>query len=436
MDPIGILDVFNYFLTVVFGMPLIISLAGGFKTRRDWIVFFTLCPLLLAIQTYSLLAWGSYITRQLYPLIMHLPILLGLVFGMKKPVGISLASVCIGVLCCRFPRHAGIIVAAVTKSVLAEEIAYVIATALLFPVFLRCFVPSARDTMAESPRALLLFGSLPAIYYIYDFTIITRSYLFSFEILPFNPDYSKTQIITEMIPSVVGMLYLVYTAAYHRQLCQRTQAELQSSLLGGQLKQAEADMATLRQAEAQAAAYQHDMRHHLAAISAFLEADKPQQAENYIRQVQSGIEAITPKRFCENELVNLLCSSFSARAERMGVRLTVEAALSGSLAIPDTALCALLSNGLENALNAVGKTTAEDRRWVEFYCGVRLDKLLIEIRNPYIGRIVFRDGLPETVRAHHGYGCLSIRTIVQIHRGLCDFKAENGIFTLRVALPM
>ena len=435
MEPIGILDVFNYALTVVFGMPLMVLLAGGFKARRDWIVFFLMCSVLLTFQTYSLLTWGWYTTRQLYPLIMHLPILLGLVFGMKKPVGISLVSVCAGVLCCRFPRHAGIVVAAVTRSALAEEIAYIVITVLLFPLLLRYFVPSARDTMAESPKTLLFFGSLPVIYYIYDFAIISRSQFLSFEILPFDPDYSDVQIIREIIPSVVGMLYLAYTTAYRQQLRQRTQAELQNSLLEGQLRQAEAEMASLRQAEALAATYQHDMRHHLAAINAFLEADKPQQAEKYIRQVQAGIEAITPKRFCENELVNLLCSSFSARAERMGARLTLEAALPGSLAIPDTALCALLSNGLENALNAVGELE-EDRRWVELYCGVRLDKLLIEIRNPCAGQIPFRDGLPETARSNHGYGCLSIRTIAQRHRGLCEFKEENGVFTLRVALPM
>ena len=435
MDPISILDVFNYALTVIFGMPLIISMAGGLKARRDWIVVLSMSSVLLAFQTYSLLTWGWYITRRLYPLIMHLPILLGLVFGMKKPVGISLVSVCIGVLCCRFPRHAGIIVAAVTKSALAEEIAYVGITALIFPILLRYFVPSARDTMMESPKALLLFGSLPATYYIYNFAIVARTHTLSFEILPFDPGYSDAQLVTEIIPSAAGMFYLIYTTAYRRQLLRRTQAELQKSLLGRQLSQAEEEMASLRRAEVQAATYQHDMRHHLAAISAFLEADKPRQAEKYIRQVQAGIEAITPKRFCENELVNLLCCSFSARAERTGVRLAVETALPGSLTIPDTALCALLSNGLENALNAAGKMT-EDRRWVEFYCGVRLDKLLIEIKNPYSGRITFRDGLPETTRAHHGYGCLSIRTIAQLHWGLCDFKTENGIFTLRVALPM
>ena len=435
MDPISFLDIFNYALTVIFGMPLIISLAGGFKARRDWIVFLLMCPILLAFQTYSLLVWGWYITRRFYPLIMHLPILLGIVFGMKRPAGISLVSVCTGVLCCHFPRHAAIIVAAVTRSALAEEIAYVVLTALLFPALLRYFVPSARDAMTESPKSLLLFGIVPILNYIYDFAVVARSRLLSYEILPFNPSYSDTQLVMEIIPSVVGMLYLAYTTAYRKQLRQRTQAELQSSLLGRQLMQAEEEMASLRRAEAQAATYQHDMRHHLTAINAFLEADKPRQAEEYIRQIQTDIEAITPKRFCENELVNLLCSSFSAKAERMGVRLALETTLPGSVAISDTELCALLSNGLENALNAVEKVKG-DSRWVAFYCGVRLDKLLIEIRNPYTGQIPFRDGLPETARAHHGYGCLSIRTIAQLHRGLCDFKAKDGIFTLRVALPM
>ena len=113
----------------------------------------------------------------------------------------------------------------------------------------------------------------------------------------------------------------------------------------------------------------------------------------------------------------------------------MEATLPGAVSISDTELCALLSNGLENALNAVGELK-ENRRWVEFYCGVRLDKLLIEIKNPYTGEIPFRDGLPESTRPSHGYGCRSIHTIARTHRGLCEFKAENGIFTLRVALPM
>ena len=134
-------------------------------------------------------------------------------------------------------------------------------------------------------------------------------------------------------------------------------------------------------AEMQTAVYQHDMRHHLNAIDGFLAAGKPQQAEEHIRKVRSDIERITPKRYCDNELVNLLCSSFAGKAQRMGVRLEVDAKLPRELSVSDTELCAVLSNALENALRAVSDQPEADR-WVTLYCGVRLGKLLVEIQNP------------------------------------------------------
>ena len=435
IDQISILDVFNYALTVLFGYPLIIALAGGFKTRRDWIVFLTLCPALLALQTCSLLAWGWDATRRIYPLIVHLPIVLGLVFGMKRPAGISLVSLFVGVLCCHFPRHAGIVASVATGSALAAEVTYVAVTVLLFPLLLRYFVPSAQDAMNESAKSRFFFGILPLVDYICEFTFVPLLPLPFSRILPVDYNYSSVQIFAEVMPTVVGQFYMIYTAAYRQQLRRRTEAELLSSHMAEQLRQAEMEMSSLRQAEDQAAAYRHDMRHHLAAIDGFLAAGSPQQARDYIKGVRTGAEVIPQRRFCENELANLLCSSFSAKAERMGVRLKVEASVPGNLAIPNTELCALLSNGLENALNAAG-TQEEGRRWVEFRCRVRLGKLLIEIRNPYSGEILFRDGLPVSGQPHHGYGCRSIRTIAEAHQGIYGFSAEGGIFTLRVALPV
>ena len=46
------------------------------------------------------------------------------------------------------------------------------------------------------------------------------------------------------------------------------------------------------------------------------------------------------------------------------------------------------------------------------------------------------DGLPVSAQEGHGYGCRSIQAIVRGNRGLCEFQAENGIFTLRILLPM
>ena len=425
MKLVDVLGGINYGLVFFFGVSLSVSVAGGCKNRRDWAILFALCPIFLALQTFSWLVLGLDTTKQLYPLLIHLPLFLVLTFGLKRPAKISLVSIFTAYLCCQLPRCCDITVTALTRSPLAGQIAYIVMIAPIFLFLLRYFVPSARDTMAESPKALFLFGGLPVIYYIFDYATAIYSDLL----------YSGSAVVAELLPTAVGLLYMVYTTAYNRQLQRQTQAELLNSLTEGQLKQAETELASLRQAEAQAATYQHDMRHHLTAINAFLAADNPRQAEEYIKQVQADIEAITPKRFCENELVNLLCSSFFAKAERMGIRLTLEAALPASVGISDTELCALLSNGLENALNAVG-ALKENRRWVEFYCGVRAGKLLIEIKNPYAGKLSFRDGLPQTTQPNHGHGCRSIQTITLAHRGLCEFKAENGIFTLRAALPI
>ena len=170
-------------------------------------------------------------------------------------------------------------------------------------------------------------------------------------------------------------------------------------------------------------------------LEGLLSAGKPDQAEQYIRKVQSDVEAITPRRYCENELVNLLCSSFAEKAQHIGAQLDVDAKLPAALSIPETELCAVLSNALENALRAVGELP-EGQRTVTLYCGIRLGKLLIEVKNPYAGELAMQNGRPVSSRLGHGYGCRSIQTIAARSGGLCEFRAENGVFCLQIVLPV
>lgn len=426
MTALIVLGAVNYGLVLLYGLFLSVSIAGGCKSRGERIVVFLLAPVFLLIQTPCWLLLGVDAAKQLYPLIVHLPLGLVLIFGLKKPVGISLVSICTAYLCCQLPRFGSIAAAALTGSPMAGEITY---TVLILPIYFllwRFFAPAAHNAMTDSRQSLLLFGSLPVFYYIFDY--VTAIYT--------NLLYEGSRTLVEAIPSVLIIFYVAFLTAYRQQLQQSSQTQMQSSILATQLRQAEAELTALRRSESQSAIYRHDMRHHLTVIDGFLSEGKPQQAQGYIKSVQADIEAITPKRFCKNELVNLLCSSFSARAEAAGVRLTVEADLPGTLSISDTELCTLLSNGLENALSAAGALEEAGLRWIRCYCGIRAGKLLIEVENPYRGTVVMRDGLPASTREGHGYGCRSIQTIVTRRWGLYEFKAENGVFTLRVALPL
>lgn len=424
MTFLDIMEILNYCLVLIYGLLLSVEIVGGVQDGRHERLIFALCPVFLLIQGLGWLIFGTQAVRQAYPLLVHMPLALILIFVLKKRVSMVLVSVSTAYLLCQLPRWVELMVWDVTGSPMAGEIVYTCCIALLFYLLRRYFAPAAYSTMSYSRRSLLLFGSLPVGYYIFDY--MTTVYSDAFQMI--------SMALVEFLPTALIAFYVLFLTTYHVQMQKGTQLELQSSILEAQLKRAQTEMDGLRRIEMQTAIYRHDMRHHLTAIGGFIAADDREKALAYIRRVEEDAAAIVPKRYSGNETVDLLCSAFFERAERLNVRLTVDAALPREISISDTELSAVIANGLENALKAVKKLDA-GRRWVRFYCEVKHGRLLIEVSNPHAGRIVMRDGLPVSGRDGHGYGCRSIRAIIQRMGGMCLFESENGIFTFRAALP-
>ncbi len=420
------LDVFCYALVLVYGLALSADIStGGYISRRQQRLLALLCLLFLLVQGLGLMLLGERTVKQLYPLIIHMPLVLILIVFMKKPAGVAIVSTCTAYLCCQPPRWGRIAVEALTGSTLAAQLVYILLVPLLYWLFHRFFVGAAYSAMTASRSALLLFGSLPITYYIFDYATTIYS----------DALYSGIQALNEFLPTALVTFYVLFLPAFHTQTQRRAAAEMQRSMLESELEQSQLEMDSLRRLETQTAVYQHDMRHHMNMLDGLLTAGKPEQAEAYIKKVQADIESITPQRFCENELVNLLCSSFVEKARRAGAVLFIDARLPNELAISDTDLCSLISNGLENALHGVEGLPAGERQ-ISLYCGVRQNKLLIEIRNPYAGEITMQGGVPVSSRERHGYGCRSIQAIAQHSGGLCVFSAQNGEFRMQVMLPV
>lgn len=306
---------------------------------------------------------------------------------------------------------------------LANLLTYAIMLLLVYVVFRKGF-----NYLIQygDNRTFLRLSIIPLLYYVYLFAVMN---------LDLTPLHSPQGFIVRTLPTFYIFLFYFLLPHNYRELNQRRELEISQAALRHQLDTATQQISFLNETQTQTAIYRHDLRHHLTAIQGFLSAGSPEQAESYIRQVQSDIEAITPKRFCENELVNLLCSSFSRKAEQADIQLRITAAIPKELSFPDTELCSLLSNGLENALHAVSQLD-DSSKWIELYCSAKSGKLLIEIKNPYHGEIIMQDELPVSGRQSHGYGCRSIQTITERHQGLCAFEPKNGVFTLRVVLPV
>lgn len=52
-----------------------------------------------------------------------------------------------------------------------------------------------------------------------------------------------------------------------------------------------------------------------------------EELKEYLRTAQSDIDSITPVRFCENETVNLILSSFATKAKQANIQLAIDAKL-------------------------------------------------------------------------------------------------------------
>ena len=275
-------------------------------------------------------------------------------------------------------------------------------------------------------RLFLQFSVVPFIYYCYVFAALN---------VDFSSVLASGGVFVRYFPTIEAFVFYFMLINVYRGLNERRELETSQTVLTRQLDAAGEQIALLNDSQAQTAVYQHDIRHHMNVLEGLLEEGKPRQAADYIRQVQEDVEAFTPRRFCENEMFNLLCSSYAGKAARMDTVLTADVTLPAELDVSSTELGSVLSNGLENALRAVSELKEADR-WISLYSAVRLNKLLIEIKNPYAGRIVLRDGLPVSGRAGHGYGCRSIRTIAERHGGFCEFSVENNVFLFRFVLPL
>ncbi|MEG1514167.1 MAG: ATP-binding protein [Clostridia bacterium] len=421
-----LLSTVNYGLVLLFGVFLSVLFSGGCKGRKERLYILLFSLFTLCAQTACSYAFGLSATTKLYPLITHLPLVLFLVLALKKPVGISIVSVLTAYFCCQLARWTGVLALHLFHARIAYLIAYSVAIIVFFFLLWRLFVEAAHQAMTYSRQSLFLFGCLPAVYYVFDYaaTVYTRAL------------YTGIEMMSEFLPTVMALFYVWFIVTYHSEVQQKTQIQLEKNTLHLQMEAAKSQLDVLRASQEQAAIYRHDMRHHLAMIDSFAQHGALAQITEYLATAQQTLTAITPLRFCENETINLLLSSFTSKAQKQAITLRVKADLPRDMNLPDTELCSVISNGLENALNAVGKLEDDTPKNVFISCKLIRNMLLIEIENAYRGDIQMNGQTPTSTEIGHGYGCKSIRSIAQKRNGFCTFALADGVFTLRVLLPL
>lgn len=420
-----LLSILNDGAVSIFGSVLSASFCNALDNRRKRGIFWTGMVITLLLQGWIYYIGDAGLLRRIFPLIVHLPLEI-LLYALTGRVLWSVISVFSAYLCCQLRRWLALLVVALFSGGDMMQDAVELAVTLPILLLLLYFVTPAIRQLADRPAKFQLwFGVIPALYYVFDYATAVYTDALS----------SGKPVVTEFMPLVCCVGYLVFLLYYSAQEQRRSHLKQVQDNLALQLKQSVREITTLRESQTLAQRYRHDLRHHLQYLSACIENGRKEQAQEYIADICREIEAQKVKRYCENETVNLIFSSFDGRAAKEGIRMNITGTLSETLNVSERDLCVLLSNALENAIQACSPAVAAGEACtIDVQLHEKAGRVFLSVTNPCRGEVCFERGIPVSKRQGHGIGMQSICAIVEKYKGVYSFRVKDGSFILRLYL--
>ena len=375
-------------------------------------------------------AWaGEFVARQLYPLVVHAPLVAFLAWRFGRRVPLCVFAVLVAYLCCQVSNWMGLLALWACGLMTVYYVVRLVTTVVVFVILMRVLGDVSGWVLEKSGRSLGIFAMLPLVYYVFDYATNVYASL---------PD-SGPKVVSEFTAFALCLFYLVFLFVYVRQYEEGRAAEKLNWMLETELAQASREVEAQRRSANEIRVLRHDMRHYLQGISLLVGQGDERAAQEKIAEVIGFIDATVVRRWSANDVVNMVLSTWSERAAQAGVRFDAQATVGRELPVPEADVFAIMSNALENAVRAAGEA-GEGQGAVEVSLRESDGRLLLSVSNTFgvAPRIV--DGVPMSVRrvddegVEHGLGVQSMRRAAERLGGNLLCSVEGDRFWLRAVL--
>ncbi|MCL2081502.1 MAG: GHKL domain-containing protein [Oscillospiraceae bacterium] len=240
------------------------------------------------------------------------------------------------------------------------------------------------------------------------------------------PPYSYRDTYFLLIMCVLGYSAQQFFSLYYRGRQENEKLTLQRRL-------AEDSHERLKTHLQEVGGLKHEMKNHLAALQTYLRDGRCDDAAGYLEKYMGRAAAVTETVHHEHYIINALAGDLLRRAGGIQTELHLNAS-PVNIAEPD--LYSLLSNIIDNALEACAKLPENRERFIRLNISRREPYLIITCANSWDGVLQTEEGVIKTTKRGqgHGYGLWTIRRIAESYNGLADTEYDSQFFTLTAAL--
>lgn len=222
----------------------------------------------------------------------------------------------------------------------------------------------------------------------------------------------------------------IFSALYRQLLLYRKQQSEQN------LKQQKYSLEAQLENQQRLRKMKHDMRGHMVTLSGLLASGNKEEAMAYMNQVESEM-SVYSGQFCANPYINAIFSRYFQKFQEIGTKLELDIQI-GEEELPYMELCQILSNGLENAWDAL-RELEEDKREVSVQIKYNKGYLIIRMKNRCREDLCVDKGtIPATGKKESGHG-IGLPTILEAAKRLGGDMlcyTENGYFAVDVMVSV
>lgn len=293
--------------------------------------------------------------------------------------------------------------------------------AVTYPFLFRFFKNTFSQVFHQYPdRGFWKLLITPALYFllilIYT-TILPAALLFS----------GWEMFVVFVLIAVVGLTtyYLTLRTGVDMadQTRQRAEMESQIALQAQRFQQLTENIEHARAAR-------HDLRHHLSVIRNYVSDQNVEGLRTYLDEYTDNLSEDAVAPLCQNYAVDAVARHYLSRTKAAGTELDIRFRLPMEAGVPDSDLCIVFGNILENAVESCLRQES-GRRFITARCEATGKRILLTVDNS--GDSGVTAGKTERYKGM-GVGLKSVRAVAEKYGGSMDFRRENGVYKTSVIL--
>lgn len=277
----------------------------------------------------------------------------------------------------------------------------------------------------ETPHTWYVFWVFPTAFWITNHLIRPRYYstLYTNRVMRFYP------ILNLLLLGILLCFYLMFYLMA-RGLTKNMRLMQENEFL--QLQSAQ--YRTLQRTIDETRMARHDLRHHFTVLSGYASNNDMEAIREYLSSWQTSLLPEAVCSYCKNPAVNNVLGYFSRLAKDNGISIDISAKLQEPLIIPEPEFCVLLSNLLENAVEACQKQAGSSQIHVRLLqtCPSLLS-LTVDNTCPEPPKWQ-NNSLHSSKHNGTGIGTRSVKNIAARYHGDARFEWKNGMFYVSVLL--